>query len=474
MLLPVKFLRRLFVAVATVALAATWAGCSGSVTVPPPDAEETPGSADELPNHIGIDVFLDASLSMQGFATPEGSSTTSYARTLEFLDGSRLLLPNSDLAFYRFGAQLPAGGKVGQPSQSNSELIANRDFRQAFRPAFYADPRFKMDNFLDQIVKKSPLRTLAVIVSDLFQADSDITQLSQSLQERLKAGSVVSLLAIECQYHGTVYDIGSQKLKLNYNGDRPVFALLYGQPAAVRDYGEALANELKKGRIACHLLRLSPGVVKQPVSFAHSQPQELTGLDDVDNLLAVQDDRVAQVRMQPGVASAVFPCDFPFETTGAGMDFDLTQIRSSVAVKRWEAGDWKDEPGLGEAVHVETSASDNLPAGASPGVEAPPSPPPFPPGLRVVWRFDHSRLPAGIYRCDCGLTLEPQDFRLPGWFARADMDVSRISTWQRDPTQYHGEVLNLRRFVEEVWLDVCHQHPPRLGNLHVYLEVPES
>ena len=63
---------------------------------------------------------------MQGFATADGSSTTTYARALERIDNSRLLLPNATLAFHRFGAQQSGAGPA-QPSQHNAEVTRLND-----------------------------------------------------------------------------------------------------------------------------------------------------------------------------------------------------------------------------------------------------------------------------------------------------------------------------------------------------------
>ena len=90
---------------------------------------------------------------------------------------------------------------------------------------------------------------LVVIVTDLFQDDSDITLLVNHLKEKyIKKGREVGLFGLRSQFDGTVYDIGiGEGSSLRYRSTpgnpetfRPLYLLVLGRHADISHYFDRL------------------------------------------------------------------------------------------------------------------------------------------------------------------------------------------------------------------------------------------
>ena len=93
---------------------------------------------------------------------------------------------------------------------------------------------------------------LVVIVTDLFQDDSDITQLIGHLKEKyIRKGHDVGLFGLRSQFDGTVYDIGiGEGSSMPYRSTpgnpetfRPFYLLVLGKYADIAHYFDRLISK---------------------------------------------------------------------------------------------------------------------------------------------------------------------------------------------------------------------------------------
>ena len=128
---------------------------------------------------------------------------------------------------------------------------------------------------------------LVVIVTDLFQDDSDITQLIGHVKDKyIKKGVDVGLFGLRSQFDGTVYDIGSgEGSSLRYRSTpgnpetfRPFYLLVLGRHADIAHYFDRLtANSTDAQTIIFSRYLVSP-----LLSFEDATTIELKKLNPLD------------------------------------------------------------------------------------------------------------------------------------------------------------------------------------------------
>lgn len=217
-----------------VLLALTLTACD---TRPPPPqpfvADETRviGPAkDATGDAVAIDVYLDATTSMEGYA----SAQTEYADFLRALEASLISTWGaSDVRFFRFGTRVD--------SISRDAYLAARDDKAFYR----ARGIFERTN-IDSVLARTAGDRLLLIVTDLFQDAGDTNALVAEIKDRVFARSLVmGVLAVGSAFDGRVYDApGGAYSYASTPGDpathRPFYALAFGGPSQVARLFETL------------------------------------------------------------------------------------------------------------------------------------------------------------------------------------------------------------------------------------------
>ena len=169
-------------------------------------------------------VYLDSSVSMQGFVRLDHGEQALYVDTVL---GLRQVLEQvaGETAFNSFG--------TGIQPLNPTELIAPT------RPEFYVCNQINKsgcDTRLDMVldaVAASDDNTLSIVATDLFLSDRDLVgstfgTMRNSLQRVMRGGKSIGVMAITAAFNGVVYDLPGKKTKYAFQGKRPFFLLIIG------------------------------------------------------------------------------------------------------------------------------------------------------------------------------------------------------------------------------------------------------
>lgn len=178
------------------ALLTLMAGCGpapecDSLLAPPPQGPAGEGGA------TAVHIFIDATPSMLGFL-----SGPYYARFVDHLAPTVEDGPGPTEGRYEaFRVRRVGADTAVEPT----DLLAARG------PEFYAAG----DTDLVAAVDSSDERALSVLVSDLFQTDSNTAELSDAIAAKyLRPGLGVGILSLPLDFDGVVYDAGGGGLPL--------------------------------------------------------------------------------------------------------------------------------------------------------------------------------------------------------------------------------------------------------------------
>lgn len=216
------------------ALTVAIVGCDPPPTPPAAfggsDADVTGPDARANADAVAVDVYLDATTSMEGYVGPQ----TEYAEFLRALEASLISKwGEADIRRYKFGTRVDSIGR--------DAYLSARD-----NLAFYRQRGVFERTNIDSVLARTDAGRVSIIVTDLFQDAGDTNALVGKIKDRVFArGLAVGVLAIESAFDGTVYDApGGPYRFVSTAGDastyRPFYALAIGAPAQVERLIETL------------------------------------------------------------------------------------------------------------------------------------------------------------------------------------------------------------------------------------------
>lgn len=428
--------------------------CSPKHLMPAP-AEATstyPGVADALK----VDLYFDATLSMQGFTLPKSGSTYQQAIPLlerAVIEGWR----GGEAAFFKFG--------------NETAPLPGRAFLDAAKPQFYSDAQYNKKTLIERVIDKAEPDHLTVIITDLFQDNADVNQLSSKLKNKfIGAGLAVGVLGIRSNFEGKVYDVGPDNYSFTYQSSdkpqtgRPFYLLAFGSHANIAHYFATLDRTGMINFPERHALIFSRFITAQTTPFASAKLKTATGISEISSSnLVSQSKRQAEIkafRIIKGKTEATFTTDWPYEP--------LPNVLEHPSELEPELTCWKGEDrGTPELTPVENSAAKSalhvsaklLQVSESAGK------------LEFKAHLNVSQIPAaGTY--SYRIVLRPIDPTLPAWVNDWNMRDADIKAWHSNGGEFNGaKTYNLENFLGTLSGAVSSTRRPEAGELYVYIKV---
>ncbi len=179
------------------------------------------GTQSAPPDSMRMDVYLDATVSMGGYAVAGGE----YGRFLEALEStSQTAWKRTAIHYYKFGG--------------SAREIVRQEFLGARTPAFYHEAGLSAVTSIQRAINCHRGPNISVIITDLFQTEGDVNAVvDQVKQQCFQQGVTVGILGIPSRFDGTVYDAKVPSYRYTSSADpaslRPFFALMFGDQAAI-------------------------------------------------------------------------------------------------------------------------------------------------------------------------------------------------------------------------------------------------
>ena len=421
---------------------------------PPPHI--TPG---DISDSLVARIYFDATLSMQGFVVPDSTHYTRICSSLEsvIVSGWR----NETVNFFRFGEKV--------------ESIDRSTYLQAGYESFYEQEDIFGKTYIEKVIENEaqfvnadigqirapedpeeidandtpeeapvPANTegqLVVIVTDLFQDDSDITQLIGHVKDKyIKKGVDVGLFGLRSQFDGTVYDIGIGQAPLPYRSDpndpetfRPFYLLILGRHADIAHYFDRLtANSTDAQTIIFSRYLVSP-----LLSFEDATTIELKKLNPLD-----QNPRLKRFRIVGDSDPAEISAKLKYVSLPHAMFFDSNAFEVSISAKDKRIGKTEENPEAAACMKVTSKLNED-------GNE-----------LSVVFILDSEDLPRDTYLYEVTLSPDVDAYQAPKWCLDWDMGGKRDGS----------KTLNLVNFVRDLSQVTARRHHPKIAQFHCYIK----
>ena len=431
-----------------------------------PDPEIKPGP---ISDRLVARIYFDATLSMQGFVVPGSTHYTRICPALESMIVSGW--QDETVRFFRFGERVESinrstylqsgyenfyeeedifGKTYIEKVIENEAQFVNADIRQIRAPE---DPE-EIDANDTPEEAPVPVNTegqLAVIVTDLFQDDSDITQLIGHVKDKyIKKGVDVGLFGLRSQFDGTVYDIGSgEGSSLRYRSTpgnpetfRPFYLLVLGKHADIAHYFDRLKLN---GFSEAETIIFSRYLVSPLLSFEGAA----IGPGNLNNANYVPED--------PCLLQYEIVRNFlPTKISAKGMKYD--PLPHAMVFH----ADMFDPPDI-TAEHKPTPTGNNeISQDAKRCLEVIPTLSENETGneLMIDFNVDSESLPGNalyLYK----VTLHPRidSYQAPAW----------CSDWDMGSVPHGARTLNLLNFVNNISQVTAQRHRPQIAKFYFYI-----
>ncbi len=472
--------------------------CSSSECLPePPAAEDDSSFSTAKFDDVVVDVYVDATLSMQGFV--KAGTETRYIQTLQRLENATIKgWRHSEAKFYKFGNRI-------------TSFIERQQFLDEFaKPGFYNDPQYRGKTHIEDVVQKADSQNLTIIVTDLFEENSDLNILEKELKTKyILDGLAIGVLGVKSDFDGIIYDIGLSRAVSAFKGRRPFYVLILGKHRDVARLFEQMGPEESSEE---HFALFSPNIANQSAALRMATVAESSKLveDDFLQLGAAPNLRIRQFSLQGEPSRGSFtlkdiqlcplPHTTPFDVKGIE---DRGKFEQDIKAYHYKCGEPPQDPGATNKNFQQKGPAEPVPnGGQQPAAqsdgrnqkhksypvpdqdalralaveikaeEKPGSRKPLDQCASVLLKsaLEPALLPgSGIYRFDVTLRPKPNAYTMPEWYSKWNMDPLAIESWKRGGKLDGGTTLYLKSFLDSLWTTTLEVHHPSVLKLYIYI-----
>ncbi|MDE0466388.1 MAG: hypothetical protein OYL97_04975 [Candidatus Poribacteria bacterium] len=436
-----------------------------SIPDPPEPLPDLPPVSDRLVARI----YFDATLSMQGFVVPDSTHYTRICPSLEsvIVSGWR----DETVNFFRFGEKvepidrstyLQAGYESFYEEEDifgktyiekvieNEAQFVNTDIGTSSTPEDTAEIDAN-DTLQEDAEADNTEGQLVVIVTDLFQDDSDITLLINHLKEKyIQKGCEVGLFGLRSQFDGTVYDIGiGEGSSMPYRsnpGDtetfRPFYLLVLGKYADIAHYFDRLQAN---GFSEAETIIFSRYLVNPLLSFDRA----LIEKDNLSNdtFVSSEDPGLQQFQIVRTSDPAEISVKMEYVSLPHAMFFDSNTsnpFKPDIIAKHAPMGETQISGEAKKCLTVRSELLENEDSNK----------------LSTEFSLESSSLESAIYLYEVTLYPAIDSYREPKWCSEWDMGTGRDGS----------KTLNLVKFVRNLSQVTARMHRPKMAQFYCYIK----
>ncbi len=427
------------------------AGCRKIPPEPPPDPfPEKLNRSDSL----SVSIFIDATKSMEGFVTP--GTHTEYCRIMDQLeDAINTGWMKVDLDFYRFGCWV--------------ESLTREQFLGCTKEDFYCQPRLHLETHIDSVLNVAATKrtgssaSLAIIVTDLFQDESDISCITNSLRDTYmrELQQAVAIIGLRSQFVGSVYDVSRINENFSYTSGtedkgryRPFYLLVIGKHADVDRFAQSMSAMLPEIVDLDYYLIFSRYLGDPLATLKQAQISDYANFDKCDPAFS----DIPHFTINADKGNSWLKAKIPFAPLPNTLRYLPRSYRQETSISIFTS----DKP---EAWYAY-------------------KPPKNPVSVRILIqgareievevRLDPKALGTAEW-ADISTRIFPdldKDMPLPPWCRDWDMPVDKLAYWQQHREHFDGSTTyNLYRFMYGLTGALIEVQPPMILDLRFTLEI---
>jgi hypothetical protein len=375
---------------------------------------------------------------MRGFLGPKATGFLEQLQKLEL--ATRVVWSQTSTQCYKFGTKPIA-------------VPAAACYSAAAKPGFFQLPHNEDFTRIESILVSLPENSLTIIVTDLFEDESDLGALFESFKDSVfRRHLAMGIVAMRAGFDGTIYDIGIEKGSRRWDGERPFYAVAIGKKPDVRAY----FSEISHGTLPPdRLLIMSDDLLQRRVAWNSARRERTVGVTEDRGYIPVQGDptQFGVIRMQP--VSGKCQLELRLDTTPSPFhpEIDWSRIDVQLTVKRFPRNGGKAEDfAFGELLGASVSSAR----------------PNTPTILNLMWYPDRMT-PKGLVHVErVHMQLGSESIKFS--------NHPFVQQWSATPVARAagkfdgGKTQYLNEFVTGLWKSLVQVEHPDLGSIYIYFQ----
>ena len=222
--------------------------------------------------------------------------------------------------------------------------LDGRNYRRFATPDVYTEPITAVANVVDA----ADTSHLSIVVTDLFESESDWSNVTQKLRDKFFANHLaVAVIGIRNSFYGEIFDVGLNAAKFQYNSTddpnryRPFYLLVMGRDDAVKTFLRKF-NERQTLPNDTGYLLLSENLTETASDFSAFTLQEQENFYSDDTLGL--DAHVKEFGLDKFSAPASFLFDWTYQPPLGACPLDLSEIDTAIEIFTVDGEEWTPRP----------------------------------------------------------------------------------------------------------------------------------
>lgn len=389
----------------------------------------------EKKGQTDIDVYWDATYSMQGYTTIDQDNV--YRSLPDDLDdiGSSM----GEIKFFSFGKDI--------------KPLDGRDHRKFADANAYNETVTAIYN----VIEKADTHHLSVIVTDLFESDSDWSNVTKQLKDKYFSQHLtVAIIGVKNPFNGDIFDVGLNAAKFKYNSAndptkyRPFYMFILGQDSDVKKFIQSWKNRYTKSNEIQYLV-LSENLMDTAADLSN---MEIKDSDNIfaDSNLALPNQSLKEFGIDSMDETSTLTAGFTYTPTADGCQLDMSKVKPLTEVWYLKDDQWQ-----------KSDKSSNIQATFSPDESQPNNY-----TISLNFTGDKALEPNTINLIHIAIKPDNTGLILPDWVKAWNMDNSAANV---APEQFDGsKTINFLHVIESLKDSVLSTAQPSIVNMNLVIQ----
>lgn len=411
----------------------TFGGCaseeSASTEIPPiafaPEQEEK--------QETNIDVYWDATYSMKGYTTiAQDNAYRSLPDDLDDIGNSM-----GEIKFFSFGKDI--------------KPLEGREHRKFADGASYDETITAIYN----VVEKADTNHLSIIITDLFESDSDWSNVTKQLKDKYFSQHLsVAIIGIKNPFNGEIFDVGLNAAKFNYNSGndptkyRPFYMFILGQDNDVKKFIQLWKNRYAKNNEVQYLV-FSERLMDKTADLSNMEIKDSNNIFS-DEQLTLPNPTLKEYSIDSLDESSSLTAGFTYAPASDGCNLDMNKLTPDIKIWALKDGQWQESEKSGD---IRCTFAPNE---AQQGNYL----------VSVNFTGEKTLIPDSINLIHIAIKPEDTGLVLPEWVRTWNMDSSAVNAGQFDGSK----TINFLHIAESLKDTVLSTAQPSLVNMNLVIQ----
>ena len=380
-----------------------------------------------------IDVYWDATYSMKGYTTI--AQDNAYRALPDDLDDIGNSMGN--IKFYGFGKDI--------------KPLEGREHRKFADSASYDETITAIYN----VVENADANHLSIIITDLFESDSDWSNVTKQLKEKYFSQHLsVAIIGIKNPFKGEIFDVGLNAAKFDYDSGndpakyRPFYMFILGQDSEVKKFIQLWKNRYAKTNEVQYLV-FSENLMDKAADLSNMEIKDSNNIFS-DEQLSLPNQTLKEYDIDSLDENSSLTASFNYSPATDGCNLDMNKLSPDIKVWVLKDGQWQESEQSGDikcTFKADESQEGNY-------------------LISVNFTGEKTLTPNSINLIHIAIKPEDTGLILPDWIRAWNMDSSAVNMGQFDGSK----TVNFLHIAESLKDSVLSTAQPSLVNMNLVIQ----